>query len=127
MYGIIVHYEVCNIEMDILGLQIFTSEPLTDETEARALGHAQDQIDIYSCSYGALDDGKTVNGPGMLVKEAIAKGATTVKHLSLFTILSFSGAISQTHTPPPASSTLTILSFLAETQLHPTTLAVPSL
>ena len=36
---------------------------VTDRLEAEALGFNRDYIDIYSCSWGPSDDGKTVEGP----------------------------------------------------------------
>ena len=51
---------------------------MTDETEARGLAHAQDSIDVYSCSYGARDDGQFVGGPDELARQAVKMGATTV-------------------------------------------------
>ncbi|XP_066261732.1 neuroendocrine convertase 1-like isoform X1 [Euwallacea similis] len=47
---------------------------VTDRIEGTALGYAQDLVDIYSASWGPNDDGKTVDGPGRLAREAIEKG-----------------------------------------------------
>lgn len=49
-----------------------------DELEARALTHAYDLVDIYGGSWGPKDDGKTVDGPGVLGQMAFDKGATQV-------------------------------------------------
>ena len=48
----------------------------TDTLEAKSLGFRNDYIDIYSCSWGPKDDGKTFGKPGKLAKEAFVKGAT---------------------------------------------------
>lgn len=48
----------------------------TDSLEAKSLGFRNDYIDIYSCSWGPKDDGKTFGRPGKLAKEAFIRGAT---------------------------------------------------
>lgn len=45
-----------------------------DLIEGMALGFAYDKVDIYSSSWGPTDDGKTVERPGILAREAIARG-----------------------------------------------------
>nr|XP_023021717.1 neuroendocrine convertase 1-like [Leptinotarsa decemlineata] len=47
---------------------------VTDRIEGTALSYAQDLVDIYSASWGPNDDGKTVDGPGRLAREAIKRG-----------------------------------------------------
>ncbi|KAF7277079.1 hypothetical protein GWI33_009468, partial [Rhynchophorus ferrugineus] len=47
---------------------------VTDRIEGTALGFAQHLVDIYSASWGPNDDGKTVDGPGRLAREAIERG-----------------------------------------------------
>ncbi|KAH7643737.1 furin-like protein [Dermatophagoides farinae] len=47
---------------------------VTDQVEARAIGHNPQYIDIYSASWGPEDDGKTVDGPGKLAKRAFVDG-----------------------------------------------------
>lgn len=42
------------------------------------MGYAHNLIDIYSASWGPSDDGKTLEGPGRLAKEAIEKGIKEV-------------------------------------------------
>jgi hypothetical protein len=49
---------------------------VTDRLEAEALNFNINYIDIFSASWGPLDDGKTVDGPGVLAKEALIKGIT---------------------------------------------------
>lgn len=53
--------------------------PVSDAVEGAALSHHQDYIDIYSASWGPEDDGRTVDGPGRLAKEAFLKGTTEVR------------------------------------------------
>lgn len=50
---------------------------VTDDVEAEALTHNSNYIDVYSASWGPDDNGKTVDGPGRLAKEAFEKGVTT--------------------------------------------------
>ncbi|XP_034381952.1 proprotein convertase subtilisin/kexin type 6 [Cyclopterus lumpus] len=47
---------------------------VTDLVEAKSLGIRPDYIDIYSASWGPKDDGKTVDGPGLLTKQALEQG-----------------------------------------------------
>jgi furin len=47
---------------------------ITDRLEAEALTYNLDYIDIFSASWGPLDNGKTVDGPGTLSTEAFARG-----------------------------------------------------
>ncbi|XP_028921941.1 proprotein convertase subtilisin/kexin type 6 isoform X4 [Ornithorhynchus anatinus] len=47
---------------------------VTDVVEAKSLGIRPDYIDIYSASWGPDDDGRTVDGPGRLAKQAFEYG-----------------------------------------------------
>ena len=47
---------------------------VTDRLEADALSFNNNYIDIFSASWGPLDDGKTVDGPGVLAKQALSNG-----------------------------------------------------
>lgn len=51
---------------------------VTDVVEAKSLGIRPDYIDIYSASWGPDDDGKTVDGPGPLAKQAFELGIKKV-------------------------------------------------
>eukprot|EP00096_Caligus_rogercresseyi_P013095 TRINITY_DN5750_c0_g1_i1.p1 TRINITY_DN5750_c0_g1~~TRINITY_DN5750_c0_g1_i1.p1 ORF type:complete len:454 (-),score=80.17 TRINITY_DN5750_c0_g1_i1:1399-2760(-) len=46
-----------------------------DSLEAQALSYNRDYIDIYSASWGPDDNGATVDGPGVLAKQALEDGA----------------------------------------------------
>ncbi|XP_065278423.1 proprotein convertase subtilisin/kexin type 4 [Emys orbicularis] len=48
--------------------------PITDIVEAQSLSFRPQHIHIYSASWGPEDDGKTVDGPGLLALEAFYKG-----------------------------------------------------
>lgn len=47
---------------------------VTDATEAHSLTFALSTIDIYSCSWGPDDNGRTVEGPGLLAEAALEEG-----------------------------------------------------
>lgn len=55
---------------------------VTDIVEAKSLGIRPDYIDIYSASWGPKDDGKTVDGPGPLTKQAFEQGIKKVRSVS---------------------------------------------
>lgn len=52
--------------------------PVSDAVEAASLSFNPDHIDIYSASWGPEDDGKTVDGPGPLAKQAFLDGINKV-------------------------------------------------
>ena len=62
---------------------------VNDRIEGIALGYAYDKVDIYSASWGPTDDGKTVEGPGRLAKEAIERGVTEVFTLFIVKFINF--------------------------------------
>lgn len=49
---------------------------VTDAVEAASVGHNSDYIDIYSASWGPDDDGRTVDGPAKLTRNAFERGIT---------------------------------------------------
>lgn len=69
--------DVCGIgvafEAKVSGIRIL-SGVITQEDEAAALVYGLDTNDIYSCSWGPSDLGKTVAGPDMIVRKAMIKG-----------------------------------------------------
>ena len=52
---------------------------VTDRSEAQALQHAHEIVDVYSSSWGPTDDGKTVEGPGELSAKAIETAILKVR------------------------------------------------
>ncbi|XP_032296891.1 proprotein convertase subtilisin/kexin type 4 isoform X2 [Coturnix japonica] len=50
--------------------------PITDIVEARSLSLQPQHIHIYSASWGPLDDGRHVDGPGVLAMKAFHNGIT---------------------------------------------------
>ncbi|XDV18704.1 hypothetical protein PO909_024346, partial [Leuciscus waleckii] len=55
------------------GVRMLDGE-VTDVVEAQSLSLNPNHIDIYSASWGPEDDGKTVDGPAKLAKEAFLRG-----------------------------------------------------
>ena len=51
---------------------------VSDYVEAQALSLNIDHIDIYSASWGPDDDGRVVDGPAKLAKEAFINGILKV-------------------------------------------------
>ncbi|XP_008835373.1 proprotein convertase subtilisin/kexin type 4 [Nannospalax galili] len=49
---------------------------VTDIVEAQSLSLQPQHIHIYSASWGPEDDGRTVDGPGILTREAFRRGVT---------------------------------------------------
>ncbi len=61
---------------------------ITDVVESSSLSLNPQHIDIYSSSWGPNDDGKTVDGPGKLAKQAFINGVTKVclQTTAMFTV-----------------------------------------
>ena len=59
----------------LAGLRLIAA-PSTDAQEAQALTHANDAIHIYSNSWGPSDDGRRLEGPGTLARQALLEGVT---------------------------------------------------
>lgn len=51
---------------------------VTDMVEAKSLSLHPQHIDIYSASWGPDDDGKTVDGPASLARQAFENGIRMV-------------------------------------------------
>ncbi|CAE7202386.1 hypothetical protein PTNB85_08326 [Pyrenophora teres f. teres] len=54
----------------ISGVRILSGD-ITDLDEALAINYEMQQNDIYSCSWGPPDDGKTMQAPGILIEKAM--------------------------------------------------------
>ncbi|CCH44545.1 Kexin [Wickerhamomyces ciferrii] len=69
--------DVCGIGVaynsKVSGIRILSAE-ITNEDEAAALVYGLDVNDIYSCSWGPHDDGKAMQAPNTLVKNALVRG-----------------------------------------------------
>lgn len=57
----------------VSGVRIL-SKPINDADEAAAVNYAFQHNDIYSCSWGPMDNGETMEAPGILVKRALVNG-----------------------------------------------------
>ncbi|MBN1675801.1 MAG: S8 family serine peptidase [Kiritimatiellae bacterium] len=57
----------------LVGLRL-TSAPTTDAEEAAAFAHTNDVIAVKNNSWGPVDDGQTLEGPGPLALAALADG-----------------------------------------------------
>ena len=68
--------DVCGIgvayDSRIAGIRIL-SKPISDIDEADSIVYQNQLNDIYSCSWGPPDDGKTMEGPGILIKQAFVR------------------------------------------------------
>ncbi|KAK4324916.1 hypothetical protein Pmani_004476 [Petrolisthes manimaculis] len=60
---------------NISGIRVLGGR-MTDSMEAKAFVHGLDVNDIYSCSWGPDDDGRTVDGPHTLARRALEHGIT---------------------------------------------------
>lgn len=57
---------------------------VSDRVEASSLIYQLDQVDVYSASWGPSDDGKTVEGPGRLVRQSLYRGVTEVNQTRIY-------------------------------------------
>ncbi|KAG6058548.1 hypothetical protein E4U17_007920 [Claviceps sp. LM77 group G4] len=71
-----VRNDVCGLgvayESKIAGIRIL-SKPISDADEAEAMMYKYDKNQIYSCSWGPRDDGRTMEAPGVLIRRAMLK------------------------------------------------------
>lgn len=69
--------DVCGVgvayDSQVSGVRILSGS-ITSEDEAAAMIFGLDVNDIYSCSWGPTDDGKTLSAPELIVKKAMVKG-----------------------------------------------------
>jgi len=94
-----VRNNVCGVgvayDAKVAGIRIL-SKQISDADEAVALNYAYQENQIYSCSWGPPDDGKSMEAPGILIKKAILKGINTGRGGlgSIFVFASGNGAAS---------------------------------
>ena len=71
------------------------SGPITDVDEAAALNYGFHDVDIYSCSWGPPDDGKSMEGPSYIIQKAFLNGIQNGRHGkgSVFVFASGNGAM----------------------------------
>lgn len=69
--------EACGVgvayESQVAGIRIL-STPISDADEATALNYGYQLNDIYSCSWGPPDDGRSVEAPSNLIAKAFVNG-----------------------------------------------------
>ena len=69
-----VRNDVCGVGVaydgKVAGIRIL-SAPISDEDEAVAMNYGMQDNQIYSCSWGPPDDGKSMDAPGILIKRAM--------------------------------------------------------
>ncbi|OBZ65694.1 Protease KEX1 [Grifola frondosa] len=69
--------DVCGVGLAydslVAGVRIL-SGPISDIDEAAALNYDYQNTSIYSCSWGPPDDGRSMEGPGYLIKKAMVNG-----------------------------------------------------
>jgi proprotein convertase subtilisin/kexin type 2 len=58
----------------VAGIRMLDQPYMTDLIEANSMSHEPDMIDIYSASWGPVDDGRTVDGPRHATMKAIVRG-----------------------------------------------------
>jgi kexin len=66
--------DVCGVglayDSKISGVRILSGD-ITDMDESLAINYKMDKNDIYSCSWGPPDDGRTMQAPGILIEKAM--------------------------------------------------------
>lgn len=71
---------VCDTDVTMeTGIRMLDGD-VTDIVEAKSLGIRPDYIHVYSASWGPKDDGRTVDGPGPLTKQAFEQGIRKVPY-----------------------------------------------
>ncbi|PGG97622.1 hypothetical protein AJ79_09132 [Helicocarpus griseus UAMH5409] len=72
-----VRNNVCGVgvayDSKVAGIRIL-SKPVSDEDEAASINYGYQDNQIYSCSWGPVDDGTTMDAPGILIRKAIVNG-----------------------------------------------------
>ncbi|KAI0390290.1 peptidase S8/S53 domain-containing protein [Xylariaceae sp. FL0594] len=92
--------DVCGMgvayESKIAGIRIL-SGPISDIHEAEAMNYKFQHNQIYSCSWGPLDDGKSMDAPGILIKKAMVNGVQKGRSGlgSIFVFATGNGAMSE--------------------------------
>lgn len=72
-----VRNNVCGVgvayDSKVAGIRIL-SKPISDMDEAEAMIYKYQDNQIYSCSWGPPDDGRSMEAPGVLIRRAMLKG-----------------------------------------------------
>lgn len=59
----------------VAGIRVISSR-ITYDDEAKAFTFGHKDVSVYTCSFGPVDDGKSLGGPAYVVKQALLKGVT---------------------------------------------------
>lgn len=59
--------------INLVGIRVLSGK-LTNVDEAAAVNYAYNTTQIYSCSWGPRDDGRTMEAPPQIVTEAVENG-----------------------------------------------------
>ncbi|ODA79192.1 hypothetical protein RJ55_04784 [Drechmeria coniospora] len=72
-----VRNDVCGVgvayDAKFAGIRIL-SKPISDADEAEAMIYGYQENQIYSCSWGPRDDGRSMEAPGVLIRRAMLRG-----------------------------------------------------
>lgn len=63
-------------KVSLVGIRLI-AEPTYDFVEAQGMLHKNQNIDIYSCSWGPYDGGEDLQGPGHIMLDALEQGIRT--------------------------------------------------
>ncbi|KAI0473678.1 peptidase S8/S53 domain-containing protein [Xylariaceae sp. FL0804] len=91
--------DVCGVgvayDSNIAGIRIL-SKQISDADEAEAMNYDFQHNQIYSCSWGPPDDGKSMDAPGILIKKAMVNGVQNGREGlgSVYVFASGNGAMS---------------------------------
>ncbi|PHH66236.1 hypothetical protein CDD81_7829 [Ophiocordyceps australis] len=94
-----VRNDVCGLgvayESRVAGIRIL-SKPIDDASEAEAMIYKYQDNQIYSCSWGPRDDGRSMEAPGILIQRAILQAVQKGRNGlgSLYVFASGNGAAS---------------------------------
>ncbi|KAI0983309.1 hypothetical protein GJ496_007958 [Pomphorhynchus laevis] len=64
----------------IAGIRMLDQSVMTDIIEAKSLSHKPNLIDIYSVSWGPVDNGKIIDGPRIYTQIAMLNGINNGRH-----------------------------------------------
>ncbi len=70
----------------VAGIRLLSPSYQSDAMEASALGVNNQEIDIYSNSWGPQDDGVEVEGPGPLVSAVLEQAVRKVRYSNLVSL-----------------------------------------
>ena len=72
-------YHVTYSSYHMTGVRLFSDQPHTDIMEGLALSHSLEEVEVFSNSWGPVDNGALVEGLGPLANKALLTGVTEVQ------------------------------------------------